>query len=71
MTNINTFKIPTNVDNSLQFEDIPFETQGVNTEMPEGATLVEKKEVKHATTNYKSRKIGRIALFGINDKLAA
>lgn len=68
MTNINAFKIPTNTDKSLKFEDMPLN----HSEAFGDATLVDRNEVKGASAEgAKMQKIGHIALFGKNEKLAA
>ena len=63
MTNINAFKIPTNTDKSLKFEDMPLD-----------ATLVDRNEVKGASAEeakMQNQRIGHVALFGKNEKLVA
>lgn len=74
--NIQEFKIPTDnseVDKS-EMQDDAFQLIGGSEEGEReyvNATLVEKKNVKNATTAYKNRKIGHFALFSSSDKMAA
>ena len=67
-------KIPTEVIDSDRKDDIDFQLIGGNEEGErkyKNMTMIKKSEVKNATTKYKERKIGRMALFSMNDKLAA
>jgi len=72
-----TIKLPTEVIDSDWKDDIavdyePFENESkYQNNIPDGAELIDRKEVKNATLAYKNRKIGRVALFSSRDKLAA
>ena len=67
-------KLPTEVVDSDWKDDIDFQLIG-GSEHGEAnyknMTLIKKSEVKNSTTNYKDRKIGRVALFSLRDKLVA
>ena len=68
-----TLKLPNEVIDAdwTNFQLVGGSEKGEQSYKNEAAVLVDKKEVKNATTNYKNRKIGRIALFSFEDKLAA
>ena len=74
--NVQEFKIPTTSDKEDKSEMQPdaFQLIGGSEEGEReyvNATLVEEKDVKNATTNYKNRKIGHLALFTPRDKMSA
>ncbi len=75
-------KLPTKVvvdsewRDDIDTSDLGFELVGRNEEGEKAyknnnAVLVNKSEVKNATTDYKNRKIGRVAIFSAHDRLAA
>lgn len=68
-----TLKLPTEVIDAdwKDFQLIGGDEKGERNYSQENAVLVKKSEVKNATTDYKERKIGRVALFSIKDKLNA
>lgn len=74
-------KLPTKVVDSewrddIDTSDLGFELVGGNEEgekayINKNAVLIKKSEVKNATTDYKNRKIGQVAIFSAHDRLAA
>ena len=56
---------------ALDFELVGGGEAGERQYQNHNAELVRKSEVEDTTTDYKHQKIGRKALFGIGDKLAA
>ena len=74
-------KLPTKVVDSgwrddIDPSDLGFELVGGNEKgekayINKNAALIKKSEVKNPTTDYKNRKIGRVAIFSAHDRLAA
>ena len=59
------------IDPKIEYELIGGDEKGEMNYINKNAIPVKKQEVKNATTDYKTRKIGHTALFRYKDKLVA
>ena len=69
-----TIKLPSEVidlDWKHSFQLVGKSESGERNYKNENAVLVDKNEVKNATTRYKGRKIGQTAILSFKDELAA